>query len=141
MGKMDKPDNKRRKVSFAMRHYEPEEAFRRAVGRYRSDMGDRTDSEPALTVKLISVEWCHHSWEAGPYFDWEFEVLESQGSPQKEKAPIRCDLCTAPVTLERPVGMCIRVGEIHCEKCCNQDGHGAPGVDLRWKIFRGLKKL
>ncbi len=140
MKEMDKPDNKRT-VSFAMRHYEPEEAFRRAVGRYRSDMGDQTDPEPALTVTPIRAEWRHHSWEAGPYFHWEFEVLESPGSPPKEEAPLICDLCTESVTLERPVGMCVRVHEIHCESCCKQDGHGAPGVDLRWKIFRGLKTL
>ncbi len=73
------------KASFSMRNFDMGEAFRRAAERYRSDREDSNpkDPEPIFTVKFVSVECRHNSWEEGPYFDWEFEVVEIHESNKR----------------------------------------------------------
>ncbi len=123
------------KVSFAMRGYEPEEAFRRAVGRYRDDMSGRKGAEPIFTVKLSSVEWCHNSWDQGPFFQWEFVVVEVKDATELNKVhgPRRNDL----VFDEGCADGCIAQRLNELGKCLNEfNSKVEPPIELRDKVFR-----
>lgn len=61
------------KVSFDTRRYDPEEAFRRAVERYKSD----NKVKGTLLVRPVDVHYCRTREKKNRCFRWEFDVEET----------------------------------------------------------------